>query len=51
MQTFLDKCDPPSLSQADRDTSGADITCKELLATIGSMKNGKSLGFAGSLSV
>ena len=37
MQAFLDKCDLLSLS-----TVGADITCKELLATIGSMKNGKS---------
>lgn len=44
IQTFLDKCDLPSLSHADRDTLGADITCKELLVTIGSMKNGKSPG-------
>ncbi len=27
MQSFLDKCDRPSLNQADRDTLEADITC------------------------
>lgn len=44
MQSFLDKCNVPSPNQAECDTLGADITCKELLATIGSMKNGKSPG-------
>lgn len=42
MQTFLDKFDLPSLSEADRDTLGADITCAELLTIIGLIKNSKS---------
>lgn len=44
MHTFSDNCDLPSLSQVDRDTLRVDITCAELLMTIGSMKNGKSPG-------
>lgn len=44
MQSFLDKCNLPALNQADRNTLEADITCKELLATISSLKNGKSPG-------
>lgn len=44
MQSFLDECELPSLSQTDRDALEADITCEELLATIGSMKNAKSPG-------
>lgn len=41
---FFDKCELPTLNQADRDALDADITCKELLATIKSLKNGKSPG-------
>lgn len=44
MQSFLDKCNLPALNQADHNTLEADITCKELLATISSLKNGKSPG-------
>lgn len=43
-QSFLDKCNLPSLSETEREILNADISCEELLATIKSLNNGKSPG-------
>lgn len=44
MQLFLDKCKLPSLNQEEHNALDADVTHGEILATIKSLKNGKSPG-------
>lgn len=44
MQTFLDKCNLPSLSETEREELAAEITVKDISETIKSLKNGKTPG-------
>lgn len=44
MQLFLNKCNLPSLNQEERNSLDAEVSHREILATIKSLKNGKSPG-------
>ena len=44
MQTFLDSCKLPELTQKDRDCLDAEFTCEEIKESIMSLRNGKSPG-------